>query len=232
MKDSAHHGQEEALRSIVDATAPMFSTAEDRIGHVLRMAIDRGVFHTGERLQQDRLAALLGVSRTPIRAALRQLESEGYVTLEPHRGAQVRTVSESELQDLYEIRILVESFALRRVAHTAAEGELNALSTLAAEIDSTPVGEERTAQMNDFYRTLYTLGNSAPVVELIMQLRAEVTRHGSLASHRHEPHRELLEALAMGDPDLAAAWLAAHLRTLARQASAPSATGPTAPDTE
>jgi DNA-binding GntR family transcriptional regulator len=56
------------------------------------------------------------------------------------------------------------------------------------------------------------------VVALVMQLRSEVNRHGSTTPYRRETHRELLDALSMDDPDLAAAWLAAHLRRLARRA--------------
>ncbi len=207
-----------ALAPIIEAAERLHPTAEGRVAHAIRTAIDRGVLAPGERLQQDRLASLLGVSRMPIRAALRQLESDGYVVLEPHRGAQVRTVSDEELEDLYEIRILVESFAMRRVATEADEGELVALQALAAEIDTTPAGEVRAERMNDFYRRLYATANSRPVVSLVMQLRAQVARHGNPASSQHESHHELLDALAMGDPDLSAAWLAAHLRRLAREA--------------
>lgn len=208
----------EAILILVEAAGERYRTAEDRALFVLRTAIDRGLFPPGERLPQDKLGSLLGLSRMPIRAALRQLESEGFVTHEPHRGAVVRAVPESEIQDLYEIRILVESFALKRVAMRAQAEDIRRLDDLAARIDSASTDEERGALMDEFYRGLYQTGNTARIVALVMQLRSEVNRHGASTPYRKETHRELLDALSMDDPDLAAAWLAAHLRKLARRA--------------
>lgn len=207
------------LWPLVEAAEQRYQTAEDRALYVLRNAIVQGIFHPGERLPQDYLASLLGTSRMPVRSALRQLEAEGFVTLEPHRGAVVRVVSASEIQDLYEIRILVESFALRRVAMQASPDDLRNLEALADGIDAA-ADEERAALMNEFYRRLYQTGNTARVVALVMQLRSEVTRSSVGTSDHTATHRELLEALSVEDPDLAAAWLASHLRKLARQAGA------------
>lgn len=207
----------EDMKPLVEAAEQRYQTAEDRAMHIIRTAIERGLFRPGQRLPQDHLASLLGLSRMPVRSALRQLEAEGFVTLEPNRGAVVRVVTPSEIQDLYEIRILVESFALRRVAVQASGEDLQSLAALADRIDA--ASDERRAElMNEFYRRLYQTGNSARVVALVMQLRSEVTRSGTLASDHSATHRELLDALGVDDPDLAAAWLASHLRKLARQA--------------
>lgn len=209
------------LKPFVDAAEKRYRTAEDRALDILRAAIERGLFRPGERLPQDHLASLLGLSRMPVRSALRQLETEGFVTLEPHRGAVVRVVSPSEIQDLYEIRILVESFALRRVALQASDADLRGLEALADRIDAA-TDRERAALMDEFYRGLYQTGNTARIVALVMQLRSEVTRSSAGASDHGATHRELLEALSVEDPDLAAAWLASHLRRLARRAGAES----------
>lgn len=208
----------QAIQPLVESAEERYRTAEDRAFYVLRAAIDRGLFRPGERLPQDRLAALIGSSRMPVRSALRQLESEGFVSLEPHRGAVVRSVTESEIRDLYEIRILVESFALKRVAMRAEDEDLRRLDDIAKTIDSAVSDEERASLMDEFYRRLYQTGNTARIVALVMQLRSEVNRHGASTPYRKETHRELLDALSMDDPDLAAAWLAAHLRKLARRA--------------
>lgn len=207
-----------AMLPLVEAAEKRFRTAEDRALYVIRTAIDRGLFGPGERLPQDRLASLIGSSRMPVRAALRQLESEGFVTLEPHRGAVVRAVTESEIRDLYELRILVESFALRRVALRADETHLRGLDDLAGRIDRARTGVEKASLMDEFYRRLYQIGNPARIVALVMQLRSEVNRYGATTGDRRETHRELLDALGMDDPDLAVAWMAAHLRKLARRA--------------
>lgn len=207
-----------ALLPLIDEAEERFRTAEDRALLVLRRAIELRLFAPGQRLPQDTLAALLGFSRMPIRAALRQLESEGFVDHEPHRGAVVRLVPTSEIQDLYEIRILVEAFALRRVAVRADEQDIRRLDELAERIDSATTDRERAALMDEFYRGLYRTGNTARVVALVMQLRSEVNRHVASTPYGKETHRELLDALSMEDPDLAAAWLTAHLRKLAKRA--------------
>jgi DNA-binding GntR family transcriptional regulator len=209
-----------AIDRLVKAAGERYRTAEDQALHVLRSAIEIGLFQPGEWLRQDQLASLIGTSRMPVRAALRQLDSEGLVILEPHRGAMVRVVLEDEIRDLYELRIIVESFAIRRVAHGASEDDLRGLSDLAGRIDGASSDEERTALMDEFYRRLYGFGNSGRVVALVMQLRSEVNRHASTAPYGKDTHRELLDALALDDADLAAAWLAAHLRRLAMWAMA------------
>lgn len=222
-----------SLAPLVEEAEERFRTAEDRALLVLRRAIELGIFSPGQRLPQDTLGALLGFSRMPIRAALRQLESEGFVDHEPHRGAAVRVVPTSEIQDLYEIRILVEAFALRRVAVRADERDLRRLDELAEQIDSASTDRERGALMDEFYRGLYRTGNTARVVALVMQLRSEVNRHVASISHGHhgkETHRELLDALSMDDPDLAAAWLTAHLRRLAKRAAAAAGDAAGEPD--
>jgi DNA-binding GntR family transcriptional regulator len=211
-------GLREAIEALVATADLAHRTAEDKALFVLRTAIDRGLFRPGERLPQDRLASLVGSSRMPVRAALRQLESEGYVTLEPHRGAVVRTVLESEIRDLFEIRILVESFALKRVAMEADAADLERLNELAESIDSAANDQERIDLMDEFYRRLYRTANTPRIVALVMQLRSEVNRYSRSHGYRKETHRELLDALGMDDPDLSAAWLAAHLRKLARRA--------------
>lgn len=212
------------LAPLIAAAEQKYQTAEDRALDVLRAAIERGLFRPGERLPQDHLASLLKLSRMPVRSALRQLDAEGFVQLEPHRGAVVRVVTPSEIQDLYEIRILVESFALRRVAMQASSEDLRGLEVLADKIDAA-ADDKRVAMMNEFYRRLYQTGNSARVVALVMQLRSEVTRSTTGASDHTATHRELLDALAVEDPDLAAAWLASHLRKLARQAATTPSSG-------
>src|SRR5215211_5453414 len=88
----------------------------------LRERILRGDYPEGEPLRQDALADELGVSRIPVREALRQLEAEGLVTFNPHRGAVVSTLSLSEIDELFELRADIETDLLRRaIPKTTAE---------------------------------------------------------------------------------------------------------------
>ena len=188
-----------------------YRTAEDMVTGVLREAIVTGVFSPGERLPQDQLAELLMVSRMPIRAALRQLDSEGLVVNIPHRGAKVRELSPSELRELYDLRVVVECFALRRSVMAVTPADLPGLMELAESCETAEEGDDWIYQRCAFYRSLYEIGNGARVVDTIMALRAEVGRY--LLSKRFCPgwHRELLETLLKGDPELAAQFLEDHL---------------------
>lgn len=188
-----------------------YRTAEDMVSGVLREAIVTGVFSPGERLPQDQLAELLMVSRMPIRAALRQLDSEGLVVNIPHRGATVRELSPSELRELYELRVVVECFALRRSVVAAAPTDLLELAELAENCEDAEEGDEWIRRRCVFYRRLYEIGNGARVVDTIMSLRAEVSRY--LLRKRFCPgwHRELLDILANGEAEEAARFLEDHL---------------------
>lgn len=185
---------------------------------VIRNAIVSGVFLPGERLPQDHLAGLLEVSRMPIRSALRQLESEGLVELHAHRGATVRALSEAEISDLYELRIMVETFALRRTVAAVDDEQLIELDRAADQLDSLAGVTNWFEARQAFYRALYSIGNTPRVVSTIMQFRAEVGRYTSdLADLRSATHRDLLDRIRSKDPDLAASWLEAHLRQVAQE---------------
>lgn len=209
---------EAILRQMVDRALAEYRTAEEQATSVIRQAIVYGIFKPGERLAQDRLARLIGVSRMPIRAALRQLESEGLVELHAHRGATVRVLSPEEISDLYEMRILVETYALRKTVRAISEDQLETLETVAGNLESAPDHESWMLARQEFYRELYNIGNTPRVVSTIMQFRGEVSRYTrNLSDPRSQTHLELLERIRLGNPDLAAAWLEAHLRHVAQE---------------
>lgn len=89
----------------------------------IRMGIVEGRFAPGQRLSEERLREELGVSRTPVREALRRLSSEGLVRLEPHKGATVVSFSPQEIREAYFVRSLLEGGAARRVAERVRAGE-------------------------------------------------------------------------------------------------------------
>ncbi len=86
--------------------------APEQVTNRLREAIVSGLLQPGDRLMQEELAERLGVSRMPVREALRRLEAEGLVVVQPYRGALVANLSSTELQELYELRIALETLAL------------------------------------------------------------------------------------------------------------------------
>jgi len=208
---------EAALEALVASSLNQFPTTEERVASVIRTAIASGIFELGEHLSQDRLARLFDVSRMPIRSVLRQLESEGLVELHAHRGATVRSLSLEEISDLYEMRILIETFALRKTVAAIDETQVAELDELAANLGAVAATEGWLEARQKFYRTLYAIGNTPRVVSTIMQFRSEVTRYTTeLTDVRSHTHEDLLDRVRLQDPDLAAAWLESHLREVAQ----------------
>jgi DNA-binding GntR family transcriptional regulator len=102
-------------------------TIPQKIVRILRDAIIQGKFKPGERLIQDELAKSLGVSRMPIREAFKQLESEGYVTLEPHKGAVVKEFTIQELEEIYLLRSKLEPIAVKESLKSIDEQSISQL---------------------------------------------------------------------------------------------------------
>lgn len=216
-RDHAEQTPAVTLEQLVESSVDHARTGEERAAHVIRNAIAYGILRPGERLPQDRLAGLLNVSRMPIRAALRQLESEGLVELHAHRGATVRSLSPEEISDLYEMRILVETFALRKTVRAIEDSDLTRLESIASALEEAPDHETWMQLRQDFYKALYSIGNTPRVVSTIMQFRAEVSRYTrNLADPRSQTHLDLLDRIRLRNPDLAAAWLETHLRLVAQ----------------
>jgi DNA-binding GntR family transcriptional regulator len=210
--------RERALARLAAASKSHHRTTEDTVAAVIRDAIASGVFRPGERLPQDMLARLLDVSRMPIRSAMGRLESEGLVEVHPHRGASVRALSAEEVSDLYEMRILIETFALRKTTLAISTEHFEQLEALSDKLESDTNKESALVSRQSFYRYLYGIGNTPRVVTTIMQFRAEVSRYTlGLVDLRSRAHRELLERIRSGNPDLAASWLEAHLREVAQE---------------
>ena len=188
----------------------------------LRESIILGELPAGTPLRLDDLARRLGMSISPIREAVRQLESLGLAKHVPHQGARVLEFDIHELQDLFQVRLALESLAVRRAAahFTDAAAEMAHLH-LERFDDAAAAGDVRGTLRahTDFHFTLYEASELPWLVALIRPVwdRSERFRPALLTSHTgpQEQHREcdgrLLEACANHDPTAAAATLHAHL---------------------
>src|SRR3954464_5168926 len=107
--------QAERLEAIVESVRRTFNTVEDMAQSFIREAIVTGGFRPGQRLNLDAIAATLGISRMPVRASLRQLETEGLIQMTPYRGARVSVLSPAEIAEVYEMRILLECYLLKQL---------------------------------------------------------------------------------------------------------------------
>lgn len=186
---------------------------------VIREAIMEGIFGPGKWLRQEWLAQQLDISRLPIHNALVQLEAEGLVDLYSHRGAKVRTLTLRQVDEIYQIRILLESYALRRSAPKLTTEKLAVSRTLAAQLDNRSAlsGAKFLATRIQFYDVLYDAENNPILAKIIAELRSQVGRLLLLSPYApHRKHVELVDLIAAGDLAGAEEWLTGHLQDVRR----------------
>jgi DNA-binding GntR family transcriptional regulator len=207
------------LKQLFDRSARDQSSTPDGIAAALREAIRGGWFKDGQRLRQDELAADLGVSKIPIREALRRLEAEGLVTLLPNRGAVVTPVSPEEAQEIVELRLALESLALRLAMPKADAGLVRRAGAVLDDLDG-ETDVSRWSGLNwEFHALLYQPAGRPRLLELIRQLHVQVDRYMRiiLSTLHHqdrsqEEHRALLSAYQQGDAARAVDILTEHIQ--------------------
>jgi DNA-binding GntR family transcriptional regulator len=178
----------------------------------LRRSIVTRKFAPGERLTEEALAAAYGVSRVPIREALRTLEVEGFIRIEPYTGTIVATLSDQEALDLLEVRLAVEELACRRAASRRTERDLEELrGVVLAARDAIAAGDkERILELNSqFHLLLAAASGNSSLRQLIEQLQFKIQWVYSAqiieqADDSWTEHEQLVDALAARDEDRAA----------------------------
>jgi DNA-binding GntR family transcriptional regulator len=175
----------------------------------LRERILRGGFPEGEPLRQDAIADELGVSRIPVREALRQLEAEGLVTFNPHRGAVVTTLSLEDIAELFELRADIESDLLRRaIPLMTSDDHRRATGILEAYENALKAGEVSAwGELNwQFHSTLYAPANRHFTMGIVSKLHQHSDRylrmqltltHGE--TRARQEHRAILVAAKKRD---------------------------------
>ena len=188
------------------------------VAEVLREAITGGYLRANQPLPQDEIAAQLRVSHIPVREALRQLQSEGLVTYQQNRGATVSALTPEEIREIYDIRAILETAAVRRATPRLSETTLNHASRVLDAAELATDGASWGSHDVDFHQLIYDLEDRPRLHELISGLLRRVDRywltHGLMLKHRGEfeaEHRALLATIATRDADRAAALLEQHL---------------------
>jgi DNA-binding GntR family transcriptional regulator len=209
-----------SLDRIARAARSNYRTVEEMVVAAIREAVLSGIYGPGDKLPQEKLAQALGASRIPVRAALRQLEAEGLVVFSPHRGATVRTLEPSDVQEMYELRILLETFAVRSAIEQITPDEVDELEAIVDDLDRLGEGEEWLKLREHFYSRLYAIAGKPLTAELIAKLRADVGRYWlslRLVDHSSTTHRVIIDAIRAGDAKEAEAWLAEHLTNVSEE---------------
>ncbi|MEA3085161.1 GntR family transcriptional regulator [Paraburkholderia fungorum] len=198
------------------------STA-DAIAVSLRELIAAGELEDGARLVERELADRFGVSRVPMREAIQKLEGEGLVELMRNRGAVVRTLTESDLDEIYRLRMLLEGDA---IFHAVKRMDTETLSR--AELVHRLLGDADTAQRQgelnrEFHELLYRPCENGRQLKAIRELRAQVERYERLQSTLladtpafQDEHLKILEACEAGNARLARSMTVEHLASAKR----------------
>jgi len=202
------------------------TTRTDLVADAIRTAILSGRLAQGETLVERRLAERLGVSKTPVREALIGLAATGLVVIGPNRGVTVRVVDRADLRKAYEVRLLLEPWAIGRAAASGhpADGAREALAEAQALLAGTDTAALSLANRR-FHRELYArCGNELVVAQLdtLQDLAAlgSVTvlwRDRPTWPEEHEEHEAVLAAVEAGDAALAERLTRGHIeRSVAR----------------
>jgi DNA-binding GntR family transcriptional regulator len=220
---------------------PDHRTLTERIADHLRDAIAGGELKPGEPVRQAHLAKQLGVSPAPLREALRQLESEGFVTFRSFAGASVTPWSEDEVREMADLRILLEAYALRIAGPNLTADAVRAAIAALDLADRQADARRASAALRQYRHAVFGAAGQPLLLALIDWLDARERRYLSLLRARTpyfhnlvSGHRDVLETLQAGDLEeaidrLEASYLEAA-DTLAaalheRQASTPSPRG-------
>ncbi len=152
----------------------------DVVFHTLRQAILKGEMEPGERLMEIQLAKKLGVSRTPIREAIRKLELEGLVIMIPRKGAEVAGITEKALRDVLEVRRSLEELAIELAVARMKDEDIRALETARIEFKEALNSSDmiRIAQADEkFHDVIYAGTYNDRLVQILNNLRDQIYRY-------------------------------------------------------
>lgn len=193
----------------------------DQVFEHLETDILSGKYQRGDILTENRLCEILGVSRTPIREALRRLQQE-HLIVETGKGSLVLGISDEDLRDIYIIRESLEGKAARRAAESATDEEINELKS-AVELQEFYLSKRNSDQIrlmdNRFHEILYKISGSHVFFNTLLPLHKKVQKYRkvslqsqSRARESVDEHREILNAIINRDADAAELYTAKHVK--------------------
>lgn len=168
----------------------------DVVFNTLRQAILKGELKPGERLMEIALAQRLGVSRTPIREALRKLELEGLVVMIPRRGAQVANITEKDLNDVLEVRVALENMAIEKACARITEDGLKSLDEAEKKFERT-IAEGDLVSLAEadeaFHEIIYQASGNLRLNQVVSNLREQMYRYRLEYLKEEEARKELVK---------------------------------------
>jgi DNA-binding GntR family transcriptional regulator len=245
-------------RSFLNGSTGAAPSRTEAVLDAIKHAILAGELRPGQGLVETELAQLLGVSKTPVREALKTLAGAGLVTMSPYRGATVRAIDPVSAAAIYDLRLLLEPEAVRRAVQASAvqasavqadgvqagagrpdEGTWTAAQAALAASDAAADQAQRSLANREFHRTLYLACGNSLLVKVLDDLRDQTAlvsvlswEQGASWQQEAAEHRAILAAARSGAADEAAALLHAHIAGFAGRHFPEPVRGAPAPATE
>jgi DNA-binding GntR family transcriptional regulator len=202
--------------------APLTRNASSAATELIRQAIIDGRLPPGRRLKEEELARELGISRTPVREALLMLNAEGLVDATPNRGAVVRSHSAEDLDDLYQLRALLEGYSTRRAATRLSDDAIRGLRESCERFEGLlDAGAEMSEVVNEnlaFHQAILERAGSARLISMVRQVIELPLVYRSYVWYSPEQqrisahyHRQITRALETRDAERAELLMKEHV---------------------
>ncbi|MCL1925671.1 MAG: GntR family transcriptional regulator [Syntrophorhabdaceae bacterium] len=187
-------------------------TLRERIVSTIRSAITNGQLKPGSRIAETEFAERFGISRTPIREAFRQLETEGFITVQPRKGAIVASFSAQDISNFYDLKAILEGYAARLATMTLTEDEIDRMDAINKMMNAALAKKDfrKVVDLHNEFRDifLHTAGNDR-LQQIVRTMTAQFQRYRVILAvpgkmeGSVEQHKEILEAFRKRDPALA-----------------------------
>ncbi|MCI5995780.1 MAG: GntR family transcriptional regulator [Blautia sp.] len=193
----------------------------DVVFNTLRQAILKGELKPGERLMEIQLANRLGVSRTPVREAIRKLELEGLVLMIPRKGAEVAEITIKDLEDVLEVRAALEELAVKDACLNITEEQLQELRKANMDFKKSMEGDDLISRVQAdmrFHEIIYDATNNRRLVQILNNLREQMYRYRmeylkdrSMYQVLLNEHEDILQGLEQHDLEKAGEAICIHI---------------------
>jgi DNA-binding GntR family transcriptional regulator len=198
-----------------------------KLAGYLRAEIVAGRLKPGDRLIEQAIAEACGVSRVPLREAMRILATEGLIVISPHRGASVNLLSDTELVELFGARAAIEGFAAMNAAIKRPKFSIATMRKTLQLMQAAVKLDDRVSYYSlaaDFHKELVLAGGNAVIVRMYEQIRHQLSRYQAamsampdLPSRSNVEHARILKAIERGDGQAARIAAEGHITALVEQ---------------
>ena len=187
-------------------------TLRERIVATIRSAIINGQLKPGSRIAETEFAERFGISRTPIREAFRQLETEGFITVQPRKGAIVASFSAQDVSDFYDLKVILEGYAARLATMALTEEEIDRMDTLNKMMEAASAKKDIRKVLdlhNEFHNTFLRAAGNDRLHQIVQTMVAQFQRYRMILAvpgkveGSIDQHKEIVDAFRKRDPDLA-----------------------------